>query len=182
MPPAGYLVNLPGGLHGDPGVFYDYILARNGLFIRAESMLMSATIQIAGTEIRGLAPLHQRVELVKGKVPGLLGKLALDTMTANREREICLAITWDGGYHLEFPRQQGNAVGVTFTKLPNTVVEMHSHPGMGAFFSHTDDLDEQGFAIYGVAGELDRLIPDVILRVGVYGYFCPLQWENVFAL
>lgn len=103
-------------------------------------------------------------------------------MTANREREIYLAITWDGEYHLRSPRQQGNAVGVTFTKLPNTVVELHSHSGMGAFFSHTDDLDEQGFAIYGVVGELDRLIPDVILRVGVYGYFYPLQWKDIFAL
>jgi hypothetical protein len=51
---------------------------------------------------------------------------------------------------------------------------------MGAFFSHTDNLDEQGLCIYAVAGKLDRLIPDVNMRVGVYGYFAPVKFSEVF--
>lgn len=72
MPPAGYLVNLPGGLRGETGMFYDYILARNGLFIQAESPLIKATFQVASAEIRGLAPLLKRAEWSRARCRGYL--------------------------------------------------------------------------------------------------------------
>ena len=60
------------------------------------------------------------------------------------------------------------------------VAEFHSHGGSRAFFSATDDRDEQGFRIYGVVGRLDALRPELRLRVGVYGHFAPVDWSQVF--
>ena len=60
------------------------------------------------------------------------------------------------------------------------VAEFHSHGGSRAFFSATDDRDEQGFRIYGVVGRLNDSYPELRLRVGVYGHFAPLEWSQVF--
>ena len=60
------------------------------------------------------------------------------------------------------------------------VAEFHSHGSSRAFFSATDDRDEQGFRIYGVVGRLDALRPELRLRVGVYGHFAPVDWSQVF--
>ena len=60
------------------------------------------------------------------------------------------------------------------------VAEFHSHGSLPAFFSATDDRDEQGFRIYGVTGRLDTVEPELSLRVGVYGHFAPLEWSRVF--
>ena len=60
------------------------------------------------------------------------------------------------------------------------VAEFHSHGTSRAFFSATDDRDEQGFRTYGVAGRLDTDRPELSLRVGVYGHFAPVEWSQVF--
>ena len=60
------------------------------------------------------------------------------------------------------------------------VAEFHSHGSARAFFSATDDRDEQGFRIYGVVGRLDAPLPELRLRVGVYGHFAPVDWRQAF--
>jgi hypothetical protein len=50
---------------------------------------------------------------------------------------------------------------------------------MPAFFSRTDDADEQGARIYAVMGRLDTA-PEIRLRLGVYGYWHPLPLTAVF--
>ena len=60
------------------------------------------------------------------------------------------------------------------------VAEFHSHGSSRAFFSKTDDADEQGFRIYGVVGRLDDPESELSLRVGVYGHFAPADWPQVF--
>jgi len=182
MQPAGYRVNFPDGFSGQRGLFYDYILASSGLFVRSESPLLRATIRIAEAEVRGLAPLEEKVDLVHGKIPAWMGRLALNTLASARDREMYLAITFQNGYHLRFPTQERHTASVRFDRVPNTVVDIHSHGLMGAFFSETDNIDEQGMSLYVVVGKLDEELPEALLRVGVYGYFKELVWEDVFEL
>jgi PRTRC genetic system protein A len=59
-------------------------------------------------------------------------------------------------------------------------MDIHSHGHMKAWFSGTDNTDEQGLRLYMVVGRLDTLLPEVELRLGVYGYFIPLSVEDVF--
>jgi len=182
MQPAGYRVNFPGGLSGEKGLFFDYIMASNGIFMRSESPLLRATIRVVEANVRGLAPLEDKVEMVHGKIPAWMGRLVLDTLASARDREAYLAITFQNGYRLRFPTQERHTASVRFDRVPNTVVGIHSHGLMGAFFSETDNIDEQGIGIYVVVGKLNDAVPEALLRAGVYGYFKELVWEDVFEL
>ena len=178
---AGYLVNTRHGTEGEPGLFYDYILAHNGLFLRAENSLLAVTIVIAEACVRGLDNVKETIELKKGKIPYSLYELAISSLFASgTHREHYVAITWDGGYHLQTPTQEGGMGSVQYEPLPNTILEFHSHGTMSAFFSRTDDQDEQGLGIYGVVGELNLLAPVIKMRVGAYGYFAPVDLKEVF--
>ena len=180
MKPVGYLLNTKEGLEGEPGLFYNYILAQNGLFVRGNSELLEATVCIAPAEVRGLSPVIEEVRLKKGRIPRRLYDLALSMVAANRYREHYLAVTWEGEYRLREPRQSGSSAGVEYQVLPSTVLDIHSHGAVRAFFSGTDDRDEQGLRLYMVAGRLDTLVPEVELRVGVYGYFATIEFNQIF--
>lgn len=182
MRPVGYLLNKREGLEDEPGLFYNYILAENGLFIRARNPLIEGAICISPVEIRGLSPLEERIELVHGKIPRHLYDLSLSVLMASNNREQYLAITWEDEYRLRLPTQERNSASVKYENLPSSVMDIHSHGTMRAFFSEMDDQDEQGLKLYMVVGRLDTLLPEVEMRVGVYGYFAPVQREEVFSV
>ena len=164
---AGYLVNHPTGLEGERGVGYDYILASNGLFIRAANAHLKVIIPIAEAEVRGLGPVTPGVSLQHGKIPVWLWDLAVSAFVGSPRTEMYLAYTWeDGVYHLKHPKQESTSIAVKYERLPNTVLEVHSHASMPAFFSHTDTEDEKGFGLFGVVGRLDEEHPEVRLRLG----------------
>lgn len=182
MRPVGYLLNKREGLEGEPGLFYDYILAQNGLFVQAENPLIRASICIGPAEIRGLLSLEERIELVHGKIPRRLYDLSLSVLMASSDREQYLAITWENGYWLRLPTQERNPLSVEYETLPSSVMDIHSHGPMEARFSGIDDTDEQGLRLYMVVGRLDTLLPEVEIRLGVYGYFAPVWREEVFGV
>jgi len=179
--PVGYLTNSLAGIEGEPGVFYDYILAAGGVYLRAKNAHLAMTVCIAPGEIRGLAPLNENIQLLHGKIPLRLLNLALSVLIAKPDIEQYLAIIWDGSYSLKAPSQQATAISVTYETLPDTVLEIHSHTGgVPAHFSPIDDHDEQRFCLYAVVGDLRNLFPTVELRLGIYGYFMPLNQSEVF--
>jgi PRTRC genetic system protein A len=59
------------------------------------------------------------------------------------------------------------------------LLDIHSHGRMSAFWSDTDNTDEQGFRAYGVIGNLHRQ-PEICLRLGVYGYWFPIPLTTLF--
>lgn len=178
---VGYLLNKKEGLVGEPGQYYDYLVGSNGVYIRAENPLISATIPVARGKVRGLEPLAAKVELLGGKIPLIFYHLALSVPSAMPDIECCLLICWDGErYRFGLPPQQASATGLTYMPQDGTVVCIHSHGRMGAFFSGIDNRDEQGLCIYMVVGKADQLYPEVKLRVGAYGYFAALNESEVF--
>ena len=182
MKPAGYLVNTKEGLEGEVGVFYNYILAEDGLFIQAKNSLIAATVCIAPQVVRGLLPIEESIVLRMGKLPMHLLSLALSVLCVKPEIEQYIAVTWNGSYSLAIPTQTQNAASVTFETVKNTVLDIHSHIGdKPPYFSMVDNHDEQGFRFYAVASELRNLCPTIEIRLGVYGYFIPLGKEDIFA-
>jgi hypothetical protein len=179
--PVGYLINSLTGIEGEPGVFYDYILAAGGVYLKARNAHLAATVCIAPCEIRGLAPLKEDIQILKGKIPLHLLNLALSIFIAKPDIEQYLAITWEGAYTLKIAPQQGTAASVTYETLKGTVLEIHSHTGdVPARFSPIDDRDEQGLCIYAVVADMGNLCPTVELRLGIYGYFLTLSQSEVF--
>ena len=179
--PVGYLTNSLTGIEGEPGVFYNYILAAGGLYLRARNAQLAVTVCIAAQEIRGLAPLKENIQLVHGKIPLNFLNLALSVVITKPDIEQYLAITWDSGYSLKIPSQQATAALVTYETLPDTVLDIHSHTdGVPGQFSPIDNHDEQGFCLYAVVADMRNLCPTVELRLGIYGYFLPLSQSEIF--
>ena len=179
--PVGYLVNHPGGLAGAQGIGFDYVLGSGGLYVQSESAHLTARVLVAPADVRGLAPVAEKVEIAHGPIPAALFELRLRWFQDDPDTERFFAIRWDGRvYRLVVPPQLGTATSLAYAPPAGVVAEFHSHGRSRAFFSATDDRDEQGFRIYGVAGRLDIDRPELSLRVGVYGHFAPVEWSQVF--
>ena len=178
----GYLVNHSTGLTGVHGIGYDYVLGAGGVYVQSESAHLTARVAVAPCTVRGLAPVAGKVELTHGPIPARLFELGLRWFRDDPDTERLFAVRWDGrSYRLVVPEQAGTATSLAYVPPAGVVAECHSHGGSRAFFSATDDRDEQGFRIYGVAGRLDHDRPELSLRVGVYGHFAPVEWSQVFS-
>lgn len=193
---VGYLLNQSGGPpldHG--GIAYNYILAGNGLFVQADNAHITARVTVVAAEVRGgPPPMYPLLTLKHGRIPQRLFDLALSVMLASPDKERYVGIRWSDGYQLYVPEQEGAGASVTYQTADDVVVELHSHPDMPARFSGIDNKDEQGFKVYGVIG---RELVDatslgsshrefalggtcINLRVGVYGYYMPVKWSDIF--
>ncbi len=180
MKMVGYLVNYPDGISGEKGIYYNYILAANGLFIEAANPSLAARVPVAECEVRGLAPMKAKVALTYGSVPQYFFDLALDTFLAAPDKEHYVAVTAAAGYHFYVPVQDRGEASVVYEVGDSVVLDIHSHAHMPAFFSpQTDDKDETGLKLYAVVGRLNAT-PVVKVRIGVYGYFHNLTWRDVF--
>ena len=181
IPFVGYRYFTEHGLVGDPGMYYDYIVGANGLFIHAENRFINASVCVGEANIRGLQPMRTIFVLKNGRIPWDLYHLAMNVLMSDALRENYLAIMWkDGAYGLVRPPQVGDEGSCHYDRVTDTVMEIHSHALMSSFFSGIDTRDEQGMAVYGVVGHLEQLIPDIELRLGVYGYFDKLSLNEVF--
>ena len=169
------------GLEGEAGVFYSYIMAADGLYLRAKNSQLAVTVCIAPQEIRGLAPLKEEILLLHGKIPLYFLNLALSILCIKPDIEQYMAVTWQGNYSLNVPSQVQTAGSVTYETLYGTVLDIHSHVGgVPAHFSSIDNRDEQGLGLYAVVGDLHNLCPTIELRLGIYGYFMPIGKEDIF--
>ena len=179
--PVGYLINRKEGLTGSNGIGFDYVLGSGGLYVQSESAHLTARVLVAPADVRGLAPVAQKVELAHGTIPARLFELGLGWFEDDPDTERFFAVRWDGlSYRLVVPPQEGTATSLEYTPPAGVVAEFHSHGTSRAFFSATDNKDEQGFRIYGVVGRLNKYRPELSLRVGVYGHFAPADWSQVF--
>jgi len=178
---VGHLVNHPDGLSGSQGIGFDYVLGAGGLYVQSESAHLTARALVAPAQVRGLAPVSEKMELAHGLVPAHVFELGLGWMLASPGTERFFAVRWEGdAYRLVVPPQEGTGSSLSYQPPAGMVAEFHSHGSHRAFFSGTDDRDEQGFRVYGVVGRLDSPTPELTLRVGVYGHFAPLHWSQVF--
>ena len=174
-------MNHPAGLSGSQGIGYGYVLGSGGLYVQSESAHLTARVLAAPAEVRGLAPVSEKLELAHGPIPVCLFELGFCWMLAAPGTERFFAVRWDGNaYRLVVPPQEGTGSSLTYQPPVGVIAEFHSHGHHRAFFSATDDGDEQGFRIYGVVGRLDTPTPELTLRVGIYGHFASLCWSQVF--
>lgn len=161
---------------------YDYVLAGDGLYKRARNALMYAVIRVAPATVAGLPPLGQHYRLideawfsVASYLPGELlwhiyrDALALANGSGNLEKMYHLHVEGNRSW-ASIPEQKMSHSKVTYNAGHDDTVlcDLHSHHNMEAFFSHTDDRDEQGFRFYAVIGTLKES-PRLRLRLGIYG-------------
>src|SRR4030067_957747 len=114
MKMVGYLVNYPDGVSGEKGIYYNYILAANGLFIEASNPAIAARVPVSECEVRGLAPMKAKIALTYGSIPQHLFDLALDTFLAAPDREHYVAVKAAAGYDFYVPVQDEGDASVIY--------------------------------------------------------------------
>jgi PRTRC genetic system protein A len=184
---ATYHVHHHHPLPANDSLAYQYILAANGLFIRAETHLFEAILLVAPCTVRGLIPLSPHFRLKVPRIPArLLESILTDACRARRSDGGLNEVLYQFHHHgrtvqVKKPPQQATSTSVKTAvgHTPAVLCDLHSHGNMRAFWSSTDDADEQGARLYAVIGKLDSE-PELRLRVGVYGYWRPLPVTAVF--
>jgi PRTRC genetic system protein A len=169
-------------------VMYQYVVAANGLFIRAEDSRLEALVKVATARLTGLADLVQGANLKVDRVPGVWLRSVLASARKRMPNEAMYQFWWDGTSHnavtrtwrCTMPAQISSPTALQFDDLGQTVIDLHSHNSMPAFFSSTDDADEQGLRFYAVIGRIDTDQPEIRCRVGVYGHFLDVPADMIF--
>ena len=159
---------------------FDYILTRNGLFIRAKRQGFQVTAQLSRCHICGLTPLTSQFQFDYPKVPASLLQEMLTLSRNATPQEILFHLYWNQQqWCLDVPLQSASPTQVQRQEsgfdstYRHALIEVHSHHSMGAYFSPEDDRDESGLRIFGVLGTIFSQ-PTFRLRVGIYHQ---LFWE-----
>ena len=171
---------------------YDYVVAANGVYKRASNDYFWACLPVEQARFEGdlpkkLIPYRQAAfYLRRPRLPvSALAIIIKDARTHWSDYGKFIEnyyIINNQGVALR-PTQKGTAGSVSYNlgnyNMQNALMEVHTHPGM-AYFSETDNADEQGFRLYGVLGNINQARPEFCLRLGVYGDFIPLRADEVF--
>jgi PRTRC genetic system protein A len=167
---------------------YQYIVAQNGLFIRAEDSRLAAMIQVAPARLTGLNLVIPAAFLKVDRVPGVWLRSVLASARKRMPNEAMYQFHYSGDqtravtrtWRCSSPAQTATPTALRFDDDGLAVVDLHSHNSMAAFFSDTDDADEQGLRFYCVIGRIDTDIPEIRCRVGVYGHFMDVPADMIF--
>jgi PRTRC genetic system protein A len=173
---------------------YEYIVAGNGVFKRAQRDVMSAMIPVSSGHIRGLATMEPEFIPNFGKVPKAIVNHILDVATeaARQNLESLFYLNLRAGiWQLEIPKQIQTYSSVAPVEkgagspYDRAIIEIHSHHRMSPHFSLNDDKDETGFRIFGVIGHLNPAQdywPMINLRLGVYGDWWALPADRILEM
>ncbi|MGE3466340.1 MAG: hypothetical protein AB7J13_05350 [Pyrinomonadaceae bacterium] len=168
---------------------FEYLLAGNGLFVRAGRREFSVSLPLTIQRISGLPNAVLGIEWRKPRIPPSLWHEILlhakrDHQSSDFKEEVYL-IYWDAvvgswGYRAS-GREHSWASTVTDDTLPeyaDCCIELHTHPPGALHFSRADDRDELGkFRIFAILVDIyDK--PKIRFRCGVYDHLIhiPAAW------
>lgn len=163
-----------------PERLYDYILARQGIIKRIETRYISVDALLAPIEeeLIGLRLREYDLQPLRLKTPRIPDRLLEEALADARSDlglEFMYHFRWtaEDGWWVTRPEQGQSRVRVGYVDRDqaNIILELHSHNTMPAFYSSTDDGDEQGGRLYGVMGCIDQARPQLALRQGMYGHW-----------
>jgi PRTRC genetic system protein A len=115
-------------------------------------------------------------------------------VNATKKAEAYVQVWWDptaGQFYVHVPEQSVSGVSVKHTGEHDKdhalghvhVLDLHSHNTMSAFFSGTDNADEQRIErLYGVVGKVEEDVPESKWRIRVGQAFMDLTFGDVWDL
>jgi hypothetical protein len=164
---------------------YEYLLAGNGLFVRAKRREFSVSLPLGVKKIWGLPNASIGISWNKPRIPNMLWQeILLDaqqTHTSSSFREEVYLIYWDDARRIWRWKAAGrNSSPVTtiaddrLQEYTEACIELHTHPPGALNFSSADDKDELGkFRIFAILIDIHDK-PKIRFRCGVYDHLVPI--------
>ena len=173
-------------------IMYEYLLAGNGLLLRATREEFTASLPIAYREVKGLPEIFVGLRWHRPRIASAIWDEILmharKSHTAAHFKENVYLIYWDKIREIWSWRAAGRnnswAATIADDQLPeyaDACIELHTHPPGALNFSGADDKDESGkFRIFGILVDVHDK-PKIRFRCGIYDQFVqiPASWTSV---
>ncbi|MGL6338671.1 MAG: Mov34/MPN/PAD-1 family protein [Waterburya sp.] len=163
----------------------DFIWAGNGIFRSVSRREFKAVVSHREVHTPGLPEFKQEFKLLVPPVPQKKVEAIIEQIQQEPDLEQLFYLYWRGDrWEVLYPEQECTpSTCIAGDQFPEpAVIEIHSHGAARAFFSGTDDLEEDGCRISTVIGRSNGQL-EIISRVCVHGLFLPIQssliYENV---
>lgn len=171
-------------------VLYEYLLAGNGLFLRAKRSEFAACLPVCERAIRDLPNAKAGIFWRKPEINSLLWQQILSDARFKSDfeefKEDVYVVFW---YEkaakwrwsaISRERQWASTIADdTREEYGKACLELHTHPPEAIYFSRADDQDEQGkFRIFGILIDVHSATPKIRFRCGIYDFFSqiPADW------
>lgn len=166
-----------------------FLLARGGLYLEVRRPWLYLVHRLAEQPHVHVpyGDIATTVDFTFGRLGSALPQLQQFAQQAREHSplETAASVVWradTGQWDLRIPEVIGEATAshiryrqVDLAEHESLVIDLHSHGAMGAFFSDTDDADDQGAVkIAGVYGCLETAAPTLLFRLCVLGLHLPL--------
>lgn len=167
------------------------LVARNGIFLEVRRSWLQCTVRIA--ELPRAPPLPygaltERIDFSFGVIPIALLKEFIAIGRKGLPNEVAGALIYHRGSNtLRLDIHDAIKAGPAEIqyRMPvlgpeeEVAVDLHTHGCLTAFWSSTDDADDQGVKVCGVFGNLHREKPSAAFRLAINGLFreLPHPWR-----
>jgi len=164
---------------------FEYLLAGNGLFVRAKRGEFAVSLPLSIQNISGLPTASVGISWTKPRIPALLWQQVLQHArqmhSSSSFKEEVYLIYWDkvlsDWQWLASGRESNWSSTIADDTLPEYAeccIELHTHPPGALNFSGADDADELGkFRIFAILIDVHDK-PKIRFRCGVYDHLIPI--------
>ena len=159
-----------------------YLWAGNGIFRSVSRTEFNATIAHSLVTTPGLTKLSPNFELLVSQVPQDKVKGIIDRINQHPNLEQLFYLYWRGtGWEVICPEQECTPTScICLEQHPEpAAIEIHSHGSMRAFFSSTDDREENGCRISTVIGRSKGQL-EIVSRVCAHGLFLDVSSDRIY--
>jgi PRTRC genetic system protein A len=169
-----------------------YVMGHDGVYEVRHTDI--GTFKIKAKTIKGAELITEGVDLNLPRIPVRILQQAISffkaVMATFNNAEAIIQIYWSRDrhdYYVYVPKQEVSQAQCHYVNSMDDVqlndllvADIHSHNSMGAFFSGTDNADDQEPRISGVIGKLDTVMPEMKFRISMGGSYCEIKPDVIF--
>lgn len=172
-------------------VMFEYLMAGNGVFIRAKRREFSVCLPVCREPIKGLPEIKSGIVWHKPKIPATLWQEIWQNARYGSDylqfREDVYIVFWSetsGSWcwkNVSRERSYARTIADdSNSEYGEACLELHTHPQGAIHFSQADDRDESGkFRLFGILIDVHSQNPKIRFRCGVYDYFAQIPADYI---
>ena len=172
-------------------VMFEYLMAGNGLFVRAKRREFSVCLSLCRQVVKGLPEAKSGIVWHKTRIPSRIWQEILADARFRNDfsdfKEDVFVVFWhekSGEWRwkrISRERQRASTIADdSVEEYGEACIELHTHPDGAIHFSRADDEDESGkFRIFGILTDIHSSLPKIRFRCGVYDHFIQIPADFV---